>query len=71
MIRNFRGTETVMSIRARFSGEMIESEGNPAAKLRAEGVSSVNPRRELEWTLKLAAGEEKALVYRYSVLVDR
>lgn len=71
VMRNFRGKEAVMSVRACFSGEMIEAEGNPAAKLRTEGVSSVNPRRELEWTLKLAPGEEKTLTYRYSVLVDR
>ncbi|WP_035610431.1 hypothetical protein [Haloferula sp. BvORR071] len=71
VVRNFRGKDSVMSIRACFSGEMIDAEGNPAAKLRTEGVSSVNPRRELEWTLKLAAGEEKTLSYRYSVLVDR
>ena len=71
MMRNFRGKEAVMSVRACFSGEMLDAEGNPAAKLRTEGVSSVNPRRELEWTLKLAPGEEKTLTYRYSVLVDR
>jgi hypothetical protein len=71
VLRNFRGKEAAMSIRAGFSGEMIEAEGNPAAKLRTEGVSSVNPRRELEWSLKLAPGEEKTLIYRYTVLVDR
>ncbi len=71
VVKNFRGKEAVMSIRAGFSGEMIEADGGPAAKLRTEGVSSVNPRRELEWTVKLAPGEEKTLSYRYSVLVDR
>lgn len=71
VVKNFRGKEAVMSIRAGFSGEMIEADGGPAAKLRTEGVSSVNPRRELEWSVKLAAGEEKTLSYRYSVLVDR
>jgi hypothetical protein len=71
VVRNFRGKEAVMSIRAHFSGEMIDADGGPAAKLSTEGVSSVNPRRELEWTLKLAPGEEKTLGYRYSVLVDR
>jgi hypothetical protein len=70
-VRNFRGTEATLVIRAGFSGELLEAEGDPAKSLRTEGVSSVNPRRDLEWTVKLPAGGEKSIGYRYAVLVDR
>lgn len=70
-VRNFRATEVTVTIRCGFSGELIDAEGGPAKSLRTEGVSSVNPRRQLDWTVKLAPGEEKVLGYRYRVLVDR
>ncbi len=71
LLHNFRGKEVTLSIRSCFSGEMIEADEKPATRLRTDGVTSVNPRREVEWTLKLAPGEEKTLSYRYSVLVDQ
>ena len=70
-LQNFRGKDVTMTIRCEFSGELLEAEGDPEKSLRMEGVVSVNPRRQLDWTLKLAAGEEKVLNYRYQVLVDR
>jgi hypothetical protein len=70
-LRNFRGTDVTLSIRCGFSGELIEAEGDPEKSLRTEGVSSVNPRRQLDWTIKLPPGQEKVLTYRYQVLVDR
>ena len=63
--------EAVVTIRAEFSGELLEADGDPEKSLRTEGVTSVNPRRQLDWTIKLPAGEEKELTYRYEVLVDR
>ena len=70
-LHNFRNTEVTLDIRAGFSGEMLEADGKPVARLRTDGVTSVNPRRELVWTVKLAPGEEKTVSYRYSVLVDQ
>ncbi len=70
LLHNFRGKEVTLSIRSCFSGELLEADGSPEARLRTDGVTSVNPRRELQWTLKLAPGEEKTLAYRYAVLVD-
>lgn len=70
-VRNFRSEEAVVTIRAEFSGELLEADGDPEKSLRTEGVTSVNPRRQLDWTIKLPAGEEKELTYRYEVLVDR
>jgi hypothetical protein len=70
-LHNYRGKEVTMNIRCEFSGKMLEADGNPKAKLRTEGVSSINPRRELQWDVKIPAGGEKELTYRYEVLVDR
>lgn len=70
-VRNFRSTEVTLTLRCGFSGELLEAEGDPEKSLRTEGVSSVNPRRQLDWTLKLPPGAEKVLTYRYQVLVDR
>jgi hypothetical protein len=70
-VRNFRGTEVTLTLRCGFSGELLEAEGDPEKSLRTEGVASVNPRRQLDWTLKLPPGGEKVLTYRYQVLVDR
>jgi len=70
-VRNFRGNDLTMTIRQEFSGKMLEADGKPESKLRAEGVTSVNPRRQLDWTIQLPAGQEKELTYRYEVLVDR
>ena len=71
VVRNFRGKEVTITIRREFSGKLIEADAKPESKLRAEGVYSVNPRRQLDWTIQLPAGGEKELTYRYEVLVDR
>ncbi len=70
-LRNFRGKDLILTVRCEFSGELLEAEAAPEKSLRTEGVASVNPRRQLDWTLKLPAGGEKVLNYRYQVLVDR
>lgn len=68
-LRNSRDKAAAMVITKQFSGEMIEASDQPQSRLRTEGVGSVNPRRELEWNLDLAPGEEKIITFRYSVLV--
>jgi hypothetical protein len=69
--RNYRGQEITMTIRREFSGILVEADANPESKLRAQGVFSVNPRRQLDWTIKIPAGGEKEITYRYEVLVDQ
>ena len=68
-LRNSRDKIATLNVRKQFSGEMIEVTGKPQSRLRTEGVGSVNPRRELEWDFELAAGQEKVITFRYSVLV--
>lgn len=69
-VRNFRGTPVTLLMKAQFSGALIEAQEKPSDTLRREGVFSVNPRHELEWKLTLRPGEEKKVVYRYTVLVS-
>ena len=70
-MENFRDHEVTMVVSPQFSGELVEAAENPKSTLRADGAISVNPRRELEWTLKLPSKGNKMLTYRYSVLVPR
>jgi len=67
---NHRREVVTLVIRRRFSGELIESSGNPTSDLLEEGAYSVNKRNELLWKVTLKSGEEKKLTYRYSVLVN-
>jgi hypothetical protein len=68
-VSNHRKETTPVLIRRRFSGELIQADGEPKQSLREEGVYSVNKRQELLWTLSLKGGEEKRLKYSYTVLV--
>ncbi len=70
-MHNFRNKEVTLAIRCEFSGELLGAEGEPEKSLRTEGVSSINPRRQLDWDVTLPAGEEKILHYQYQVLVAR
>lgn len=69
-VANHRSKAAKMLIHRQFSGEMISADGNPTAKLRADGVWSVNPRNELTWQIQVESGEERKLTYSYSVLVS-
>lgn len=71
LICNHRKEELKTAIRRRFSGELIRADEGPKVELREEGVYSINPRNELNWTIVLKPGETKTLKYTYSVLVRR
>jgi hypothetical protein len=66
---NHRNEAIKLVIRRRFSGELVNADGEPKSSLREEGVYSVNKRNELLWTMPLKPGEERKLTYRYTVLV--
>jgi len=68
-VSNHRQDTIQLVIRRRFSGELVKADGAPKTSLREEGAYSVNHRNELLWTIPLKAGEEKKLMYRYTVLV--
>lgn len=69
-VNNHRKETVRLVIRRRFSGELVEADGDPTCTLREEGVYSVNRRNELFWEFPLKPGEEKTLAYRYTVLVN-
>ncbi len=68
-IGNHRQETIQVVLRRRFSGELLNADGDPKKSLREEGVYSVNTRNELLWSFSLKAGEIRKLVYRYTVLV--
>ena len=69
LVCNHRSEDVQVQIRRRFSGDLVSADGEPATRLREEGVYSINPRYEATWTLTLKPGEERTLKYRYNVLV--
>ncbi|MHC5022798.1 MAG: DUF4139 domain-containing protein [Planctomycetota bacterium] len=69
LVGNHRNESITIVIRRRFSGELIEADGDPEQSLSEEGVYSINQRNELTWTITLEPGSERTLEYRYKVLV--
>lgn len=70
-IVNQRAEPVTFIARVEFSGELLETDGDPETSLRAEGVWSVNPRRQMTWTLLLEPGQRRTLEYTYRVLAPR
>jgi len=66
---NHRAEPIKLVIRRRFSGELVEADGDPKVSLLEEGVYSVNKRNELVWSITLPAGKEQTFTYRYTVLM--
>lgn len=69
-VKNHRGKPAVLTVKRRFSGELLEADDEPSEQLLEAGIYSINTRNELRWRLELPAGEEKVIKYRYEVLVD-
>ena len=70
-LANQRAEPVEMVVRVAFSGELLEADGEPETSLRAEGAWSVNPRRQMMWTITLKPGERRELTYTYRVLAPR
>ncbi len=66
---NHRNETVTLLIRRRFSGNLIEADGEPKSDLLEEGVFSINKRNELTWSVELKPAKEIKLTYRYTVLV--
>lgn len=69
-VSNHRNENVKLVIRRRFSGDLLEAEGEPRCELCEEGAWSVNKRNELTWTITLEPGQEQTLTYEYTVLVN-
>lgn len=68
-VGNHRAAAISMLVVKAFSGRLVSAEGDPASELLESGVYSINPRRELRWTVDVPAGGEVTLKYEYEVLV--
>ena len=69
LIKNTRSKASAVIIDRSFSGKLIKADGKPELQLQEASVYSVNEQQKLTWQLQLGAGEEKELVYSYTVLV--
>jgi hypothetical protein len=58
-----------MNVDKRFTGRLIQAEGEPQTILLEEGVYQINQRNELTWKLSLQPGERRGITYKYEVLV--
>lgn len=69
---NHRATPIDLEIRREFSGDLIDSDLEPASnRLLESGTHSFNPRRELTWTIPMAPREERIVKFSYEVFVRR
>ena len=68
---NHRKEAVTLIIRRRFSGDLVSADKSPKETALEEGVYSVNKRNQLLWNVMLKPGEEVALNYRYTLLVQR
>jgi hypothetical protein len=68
-VRNRLDKAIEMEISKDLSGEVIEKSGDAKDVQTARGLKQVNPKHQLTWTLKLNAGEERKITYRYQLYV--
>lgn len=69
-MKNHRGRPATVVIKRQFSGEILETDGDPDEQLLEIGIYSINKRNQLKWRVELDPGEESVIKYRYEVLVD-
>ena len=68
-LKNFKTKDIRLLITRSFVGEALAmTDGGRAEKL-GEVIRQLNPTTRIAWDLPLKAGEEKAITYRYKILV--
>ena len=68
ILRHMKGGRDNMA--RRFSGKLLNAEGEPRQSLLEEGAYSINRRNELTWTLNLAPGKSTELKYEYQLKIQ-
>jgi hypothetical protein len=58
-----------IEISKELSGEVLEKKGQPTDVQTTRGLKQVNPKHQLTWKVKLAAGEEEKITYSYQLFV--
>lgn len=69
-LKNYRNVDSQVLVKLRFAGKLSSADGNPKKELLTSYNNAVNEQNELTWELKLKAGEEQKLQYKYTVLVS-
>ena len=68
-LKNYRKLPARMLIELDYSGALVSADDKPAETM-LDRTGSVNPRARLTWDIKLDAGAEKIIKYRYNLFVS-
>ena len=68
-LKNYRKQPARMLIELDYSGALVSAEDAPKETM-LDRTGSVNPRARLTWDIRLKAGEEKIIKYRYNIFVQ-
>ncbi|MDJ0835311.1 MAG: hypothetical protein QNK37_02280 [Acidobacteriota bacterium] len=69
VVGHMRPEPVNLVIKKRFSGNLLQADGEPVVELLEEGVLHINQRNQLTWNLVLEPGETKTISYQYELLV--
>lgn len=70
VVRNWKDIPIKMNVTKAIVGEVADSPGAKVTKT-AKKLNAVNPSSDLAWDFDLAPGQERELVYHYSVVLYR
>ena len=68
-VKSYKSKEISLKIYRSLVGEIISANEEGKVEKLGEGIRGVNSTSRITWDLKLKPGEEKAITYRYKVLV--
>ena len=68
-LKNYRKLPARMLIELDYSGALVSADDKPVETM-LDRTGSVNPRARLTWDIKLDAGAEKIIKYRYNLFVN-
>jgi hypothetical protein len=68
-IKSYKSKEISLKVYRSLVGEILTATDEGKVEKLGEGIRGVNSTSRITWDLKLKPGEEKAITYRYKVLV--
>jgi hypothetical protein len=68
-VTNQRNQPSKVILRRAIKGKVVRTDAEAKVQPYEEGLRAVNPSHEVVWTVRLGAGEEKTVRYRYQALI--